>query len=93
MANFGELLAGGHNSNYVFRGHKADIYDGGHHIPFIASWPGHIKPGSRSEQIVYLGDLLATCADIMRVKLPDNAGEDSVSLLPAFTGKAQTSGR
>jgi len=86
-ANFPELASKGHHPSYVFRGHKADIYDGGHHIPFIASWPGQIKPGSRSDQIVYLGDLLATCADILKAKLPDNAGEDSVSLVPAFTGK------
>ena len=88
QANFPELAAKGHHPSYHFRGYKADIYDGGHHIPFFARWPGHIKAGTTSDQIVCLNDLMATCADIIGAKLPDNAGEDSVSLLPAFLGKA-----
>ena len=47
------------------------------------------RPASHSDQLVCLTDLMATCADILGVKLPDNAGEDSVSILPACwaTGK------
>lgn len=75
----------GHNPNYVFRGHKADIWDGGHRIPFICRWPDKVKAGSSSDQLTCLTDLLATCAEIVGVKLPDNAGEDSVSILPALT--------
>ena len=51
-------------------------------------WPDRVKAGSRSDQLVCLVDLLATCADLLEVKLPANAGEDSVSLLPAFFGTA-----
>ncbi len=87
-ANFQQLLAKGHNPSYVFRGHKADIFEGGHRIPFIARWPGHVKAGSTCDQTICLTDLLATCAAIVGVKLPDNTGEDSVSILPALTGKA-----
>ncbi len=87
-ADIPELEKHGHHPNYIFRGHKADIWDGGHHIPFIARWPGKVKPGSSSDQIVCLGDLLATVAEMLEVKLPDNAGEDSVSFLPALLGKA-----
>ena len=70
------------------RGYKADIWDGGHRIPFIARWPGKIKPGTRSDQLICLTDLMATCAEILGAKLPDNAGEDSVSILPALLGTA-----
>ncbi|HEY1787093.1 MAG TPA: arylsulfatase [Verrucomicrobiae bacterium] len=77
----------GHYPSAQFRGYKTDIWDGGHRIPFLVRWPGKIKPGSRSDQIVGLWDLMATCADILHVKLPANAGEDSVSLLPAFLGE------
>jgi arylsulfatase A-like enzyme len=87
-ADFPELLAKGHNPSYHFRGYKADIFDGGHRIPFIARWPGQIKAGASSDQIICLADLLATCADILGARLPENAGEDSVSLLPAFLGTA-----
>ena len=91
-AKFSELLAKGHNPSYVFRGTKADIWDGGHHIPFIARWPGKTKAGTHSDALVCLGDLLATCAEIVGEKLPDNAGEDSVSFLPALTGNPDSKG-
>lgn len=67
---------------------KASIYEGGHRVPFLARWPGRIKPGSVSDQTICLNDFMATCADIVGAKLPDNAGEDSVSILPALLGTA-----
>ncbi len=80
--DFAELERFGHNPNYVFRGHKADIYEGGHHIPFIARWPNKIKAGSKCDATICLTDFIATCAGIVKEKLPDNAGEDSYNLLP-----------
>jgi arylsulfatase A-like enzyme len=88
QAKFEELLPKGHNPNHVFRGHKADIYEGGHHVPFIVRWPAKVKPGGRSDQLVCLTDLMATCAEILEIKLPDSAGEDSISFLPALRGQA-----
>jgi arylsulfatase A-like enzyme len=87
-ADFPALAAKGHHPSYHFRGHKADIYDGGHHIPFVVRWPGRVKPGTTSDQLTCLSDLMATVADILGVKLPDDAGEDSVSILPALEGRA-----
>lgn len=76
----------GHSPSAGLRGYKADVWDGGHRIPFIARWPGNVKPGTTSEQTICLTDLMATCAEILNARLPDNAGEDSVSILPALTG-------
>ena len=78
----------GHFPSADRRGYKADIWDGGHRIPFLARWPGKIKAGSSSAQLVSLTDLMATCADIVGAKIPENAGEDSVSLLPVMLGAA-----
>jgi arylsulfatase A-like enzyme len=86
-AKYPELLPKGHNPSYRFRGTKADIFEGGHRVPFLVRWPGHIKPGSTSSQTICLMDLFATCAEILGVKLPDNAAEDSVSILPALEGR------
>ncbi|MFV0606898.1 MAG: sulfatase family protein [Niabella sp.] len=83
-AKFEELIAKGHNPNYIFRGSKADIFEGGHHIPLIVKWPKTIKAGTICNQTVCLTDLMATCADINNVKIPDNAAEDSYSMLPLF---------
>lgn len=88
-ANFPELLAHGHNPSYHFRGYKADIFDGGHRIPFLVRWPGRVHAGTTSGQLICLSDLFATCAEVLGAKLPDNAAEDSVSILPAIAGRAQ----
>jgi len=85
-AGIQKLESAGHYPSAQFRGYKADIWDGGHRIPFIARWPGKIKPGTESSQISCLNDLMATCADIVGVRLPSNA-EDSVSMLPALLGQ------
>lgn len=78
------LRAKGHDSSAPLRGHKSDLWGGGHRIPFIARWPGVIPEGSTCDQLVSLSDLMATCADIVGTTLPPNAGEDSVSILPLF---------
>jgi arylsulfatase A len=72
-----------------FREAKSSIYEGGHREPFIAKWPGKIKPGSICDQTVCLNDFFATCADILDKKLPEDAAEDSVSLLPCLLGTAK----
>jgi arylsulfatase A len=83
-----QMEAQGHHPSAHLRGYKSDAWDGGHRMPFFARWPGVIAPGSRSEQLVCLVDLMATCADIVGATLPDTAGEDSVSLLPLFQDPA-----
>lgn len=90
QAKFDELAKHGHHPSAKLRGHKADIYDGGHRVPFIARWPAKVKAGTSSNRILCLTDLLATCADILGTKLPPNAGEDSVSILPALEGRSDT---
>lgn len=89
QANFAELEKQGHNPSYVFRGHKADLFEGGHRIPFLVRWPKNVKAGTKSDQTVCLTDLFATCADILDVEVPANAAEDSVSLLPALQSQAE----
>ncbi len=71
------------------RAAKTSIYEGGHRVPFLARWPGKIKPGSVSDDTICHNDLIATCAEIIGEKLPDNAGEDSFSILPALLGTAK----
>jgi arylsulfatase A-like enzyme len=84
QADFPALAKIGHNPNHVFRGNKADIYEGGHRVPFIVRWPGKVKPKGESKSPAVHTDILATCADVIGAKLPDEAAEDSVSLLPAL---------
>lgn len=88
QADFPGLLAKGHNPSAEFRGHKADIFDGGHRVPFLVRWPARVRAGGRSDQLLCLTDFMATVAEISGAKLPANAAEDSVSFLPALLGNA-----
>jgi arylsulfatase A-like enzyme len=78
----------GHYASAQYRGYKADIWDGGHRVPFFARWPGRIAAGSVSREVICHVDLFATCAEILGAPLPAQAAEDSVSLLPALRGGA-----
>jgi arylsulfatase A len=75
-----------HRSNANWRGEKADVWEGGHRVPFIARWPGHIPADTVCDETGSLTDFLATLADCLQQSLPSDAGEDSFSLLPAFFG-------
>ena len=88
-ADLAALRARGHNPSAMLRGYKADIWDGGHRVPFVVRWPDKVRPGSTCDQLVSLMDLTATCAEILGAKLPDNAGEDSVSLVGALRETAK----
>ncbi|CAN5874580.1 arylsulfatase [soil metagenome] len=88
-ADFKELLSKGHNPSYVYRGYKADIYDGGHRVPFIVQWPATVKAGSSSDQLICLTDFMATAADAAGVKIPESAAEDSFSFLSLLQGKQE----
>lgn len=83
-ADFGELGRQGHDPSAQFRGHKADIFEGGHRVAFIARWPAVIAAGTVSNHTICHTDLLATAAHITGFELADNAGEDSVSMLPVM---------
>lgn len=83
-ANLEEMEIKGHFANAPWRGHKADIFEGGHRVPFIAQWPAVIRPASRTNHLICLTDVFATLADILGFELPPNAAEDSVSFLSAF---------
>lgn len=89
-ANITQLQAAGHRPSHIYRGHKADLYEGGHRIPFLVRWPAKVRAGTKSDQLIGQWDLIATCADLLGEKLPDTAGEDSVSFLPALLGKAES---
>ncbi|MBI1247197.1 sulfatase-like hydrolase/transferase [bacterium] len=78
----------GHWSPEPFRGLKRDIYEGGHHVPFIIRWPGVTKPGKVTDALVSQIDLMGTFASALNLLLADDAAEDSHDLLPLLEGKA-----
>lgn len=83
QADFEQLATRGHNPSFVFRGHKADIFEGGHRVPFIVRWPTKVEPG-KSNQLVCTTDFFATVADALHLTVNDDQAEDSYSFLPAL---------
>jgi len=78
----------GHAANGPYRGQKADIWEGGHRVPFLARWPGRVPPGRVCDDLLVLTDLMATCATLAGVELPNDAGEDSFDQSGALLGTA-----
>ena len=78
----------GHRSVGPLRGMKADVWEGGNRMPFIARWPGHVKAGAVSDETICFTDMMATFAEVAGAKL-GQAGEDSFSIVPVLTGKQQ----
>ena len=72
----------GHHSAGIYKGMKLSMYEGGHREPFIARWPGKVKAGSVSDQMINFTDMMATFADIAGTKLSEGVGNDSFSMLP-----------
>ncbi len=64
------------------RGMKRDMYEGGVRTPAIVRWPGHIRPGTVSDQVWAFWDVLPTLAELTGQKVP--AGLDGISILPTL---------
>lgn len=73
-----------HKANGDWRGMKADVWEGGHRIPFVIRWPGQVAPGTTSTETASLTDFMATAAAIAGASLPEDAAEDSFDLTPAL---------
>ena len=83
----------GHFPHGELRGTKADIWEGGHRVPFLVRWPAKVKAGTSSNSLVCLTDLMATAAELSGATLPDNAAEDSFSFLADLSGSGKTQRR
>ncbi|MGB0597528.1 MAG: sulfatase family protein [Rubripirellula sp.] len=93
QANFKVLKEYGHAPSAGFRGHKADIYEGGHRVPLIVRWPAGVASGKTTTSLACLTDLYATLREITGQAEVDRGGEDSFSLLPTFDGEGKTDRR
>lgn len=64
---------------------KRSLHEGGIRMPFVVSWPGHVKPGKSS----YAGqftDLMPTFAELAGATAPPN---DGISFVPSLKGRKQ----
>lgn len=76
-----------HFSMGDYRGLKRDVWEGGHHVPFIIKWPGHVDPGSVSDELISQIDIMATLASIAGIDLPEGAAPDSYDFSSVLKGQ------
>ena len=81
---------GSHKPAGLYRGGKYSNFDAGTRVPFMARWPGHIKPDSVSSALIGQVDLLSTFAALTHQTVPHDAAPDSLDVLPALLGKSKT---
>lgn len=79
----------GHHSTGPWRGMKSDSWEGGHRMPFVVRWPGHIPAGASSQRLICFTDLMSTCADLTGGPAPPGAAPDSVSFRDVLLGREQ----
>ncbi|HIF39666.1 MAG TPA: hypothetical protein EYQ74_01035 [Planctomycetes bacterium] len=78
----------GHDANLGYRGQKADIWEGGHRVPFLVRWPGRVPPATECADLLCLTDVYATLAALAQAPLGSDAAEDSFDQGAAFRGEA-----
>ncbi len=76
-----------HNPNSPWRGMKADIWEGGHRVPFIVRWPVKMEEKRVSNEPICSVDIMASIASITGFDLPDISAEDSWDFSDLFSGK------
>lgn len=79
-----------HWSSAPFRGVKRDLYEGGHHVPLVVKWPGHVPAGTVNDALISQVDVLASVASIVDAKIPDDAADDSYDMSKVWTAKAES---
>ncbi len=84
---YDRILKYDHHSSAPFRGLKRDVYEGGHHVPFVVRWPKKIKRGSVSDQLISQVDLLKTLSNIIGAELPKGLAHDSHDFTAVWLGE------
>lgn len=81
-----EIASSRHQSNLGRRGQKGDIWEGGHRIPLLISWPDKIRKPGVNNDLVSLTDIYATLAELTGQQIGKNNGEDSFSFWGLLSG-------
>jgi arylsulfatase A-like enzyme len=75
--------------NTPLRGHKSDVWEGGHRVPFALRWSGRLEAGSVYERPVSSLDILGTIAGITGVAISEERPLDGVNLVPFLDEEEQ----
>lgn len=83
-----------HRANFHWRGTKADVWEGGHRVPFFVRWPeGGVQAAKKVERVTCLTDIFATVVQAIGKQVPEGAAEDSHSFLTEARGTSAAESR
>jgi len=77
------------SNNGPLRDFKQSVYEGGHRVPFLLSWPARIPKNKVNNELVICMDMLATIAAAVGAPLPQDREYHGLNLLPVVAGKAK----
>ena len=86
----GSAMRAGHRTNGELLGQKTDAWEGGHRVPLVSRWPGHVPAGTERKEFFHQVDLMATLAEAGGIKVPEGASPDGSSELAAFLDPAKS---
>lgn len=91
--DYEEVYLYDYSPNGPLRAEKGTLFEGGHRVPMIVRWPGHVPAGLLTDRLIGLVDLPASLASLAGSPIPDGAAADSINLLPALLGQPGARGR
>ncbi len=73
-------------SNTPLRGGKATMFEGGIRVPTVVVWPGVVKPGSRSDELIQTSDFYTTLHSMLNIPMPKDYVVDGIDITGALKG-------
>lgn len=87
---FSDNGGSGAADNTPLRGRKAQMFEGGIRVPFVASWPGRLPQGKVSDELLSSLEIFPTLVQVAEAPLPANLQLDGFNMLPVLQGKAKS---
>jgi len=88
-----EETEGAHGTAGYWRGNYFTALEGSLRVPAMIRWPGKIKAGTVTNEIIHITDLLPTLAKVAGYQVPQDRMIDGIDQLDFLTGKSEKSAR
>jgi arylsulfatase A-like enzyme len=82
--------AGGGGDSGPLRGRKGQMFEGGVRVPFLIRWPGHIEPGTVSDEFLSALEVFPTIVKAAGASLPNGVTMDGFDMLPVLQSRGRS---
>jgi arylsulfatase A-like enzyme len=84
---FSDNGGGGIANNGPLRGRKAQMFEGGIRVPFLARWPGKLPAGKVTDEFLSSLEIFPTLTQVAGTSPPKGVILDGFDMLPVLQGK------